>query len=566
MATASLVKDPATGAFTLAPGMGSNPLGGDPGASMTDPYSRFNANLASILAQIQIASSKGGAALGRAKDALQTEAVGAYGGYNAGASPESNTAGMSATLGAFAPAVADVSTQLENANAATGQLGTTIAGMETAYKPTPVGPGESLVTPGGSTTHQGHSYTPAINPNTGLMDGFDQNTGTWASEDNTGGGGGIGGGGSGDEIEAIFGHSNPIGAYATDPNYVSEVSGLYKTISSIGAAANADTLQTYIKNNAGSAPVTGQMVLNAASTYGVDPALLTTILLHESDFGTAGEAKVTNNPGNIGNTGSSSRKYASWQQGVNAAAKNIADRIAAIGGTGTPGKVAGAATTSTSPVGGSFSPDAQTKLAQLPKAYQSYVDAGPMGVAYINDDRVPDNVKPGLQTMASRAGIPYVQPADVGALKSIETVLGNLDSMQTLAERQLSSGVLGHIFGLTIGRAEQGLQTPGGIQLGLFDNYRDTAIKAVQALAGGAGSGLRINMGEIAANTQNLPQATDSKENAIAQIKQLRQLIYTQLAATFPYAQVKVTNKQGQQGTIPAGQLSTAIQKGYSVL
>lgn len=601
----TLVKDPTTGAFTLQPGAGSNPLGtGAPsvselgiggtgtvgtGTSAGDPYSRFNANIASILAQIQTAANAGRQGLSGAKDALTTEAVGAAGPYNPAATPAVNTQATTGTLNAFAPAVTSISTQLSNADAALKDLETTIGSIQTANQPQTLAPGESLVTKGGTTLKQGHQYTPQINPNTGLLDGFDINTGTWASADTGSGGGGSTGGGtttssaSGSDsvssaIDSIFGSSNPIGAYAADPNYVSEISGLYKTVAGLGVTQSPDTLQQYITNNAKGSPVTGQMILNASSTYGIDPALLTTVLLHESDFGTAGVATKTNNPGNIGNTGTSTQQYPSWQQGVMAAAKNLASRISAAGSSGAvassdPSFGAGAATATpnatptdtTSPVGASFSPDATQKISQLPAAYQSYVDAGPLGVAYINNDRVPTNIQQGLQTMASRAGIPYVQAADVGALKSIQTVLSNLDSMQTLANNTLGSGTLGHLFGETIGRAEQGLQTKNGIQLGLFDNYRDVAIKAVQALAGGAGSGLRINMGEISANTQNLPQATDSKENAIAQIKQLKQLIYTQLATTFPYAQVQVTDPNGQSGTLPAGKLSSALQAGYSI-
>lgn len=595
----TLVKDPATGAFTLAPGAGSSPLGASPsvtdlgigggavgtGQSAGDPYTAFNNNIASILTQIQDAANSGRQNLSGAKDALTTESVGSAGAYDPTATPGANIEAQGGMLGAFQPAITSVNTQLGNADSAIKDLETTVGSIQSANQPEVLSPGESLVTKGGQTITQGHQYSPQINPNTGLLDGFDVNTGTWASADSgvlgasTGSGSGgdstTGGASSGagvsSAMESIFGKSNPIGAYATDPNYINEISGLYTTVAGLGVAQSADSLQQYITNNAKGSPVTGQMILNAAGTYGVDPALLTTILLHESDFGTAGAAVKTQNPGNIGNTGAATQSYNSWQQGVNAAAKNIANRMSAAGqaptvaGASTAAPAAVATPTAVSPVGGTFSAAATQKVQSLPPAMQSYVDAGPLGVAYINDDRVPDAMKTGLQAQASKAGIPYVKDADVGALKSIETVLSNLDNMQTLANNNLGSGTLGHIFDSTVGVAKQMLQTPGGIQLGLFDNYRDVAIKAVQALAGGAGSGLRINMGEIAANTQNLPQATDSKENAIAQIKQLKQLIYTQLGTTFPYATVPVVNAQGQTGNIPVSNLSAALSSGYSI-
>jgi hypothetical protein len=230
--------------------------------------------------------------------------------------------------------------------------------------------------------------------------------------------------------------------------------------------------------------------------------------------------------------------------------------------------VGGQAGTTTSPVGGQFSPQASQKVSALPAAMQSYVDAGPAGVAYVNQDRI-NNLSQGMQmqiqTNAEKNGIPVVQAADVGALKSIQAVLSNLDNMSNLANKNLNSGVIGHATDTILGGISQWVQTPWGNQLGLFDNYRDTAIKAVQALAGGAGSGLRINGAEIAANTQNLPSASDSKENALLQVIQLKQLIYTQLATTFPYAPVKVIGPTGQTGTIPAGNLAAAIKAGYQI-
>lgn len=565
----------------------SLPLSGS-GASMTpstgtatnnNPYTNFNNNIASILTQIQKNASQGRANLGGASDALTTESVGAAGAYNPQATPNVNVQNQQATMGAFAPAITSVNTQLQNANQGITDLEGSIGTIAKAQLPNVLSPGQSEVTPGGQTISQGHSYTPTINTNTGMMDGFDQNTGTWASDDARSGGGTPSGGttpgstvlndGSGNSgnINAIFGASNPIGAYAADPNYVQEISGLYNTVKQIGAANQADTLDQYIKNNAGKAPVTGQMIINAAATYGIDPALLTTILLHESDFGTAGAAVNTMNPGNQGNTGTSTKTFGSWQQGVMATASNIANRINALPSAAAGGQPqdSGQQTSAMSAVGGSFNDAATQKVASLPKAIQSYVDAGPLGVAYINDDRVPANLKDSARILSAPAGIPYVQPADVGALKSMQTVLENLDSMQKLANNNLGSGILGRVQGAALGPANEALQDQWGRNLGLFDNYRDVAIKAVQALAGGAGSGLRINMGEIAANTQNLPKSSDNIENATAQIKQLKQLIYTQLATTFPYAPVTVVNPKGASGTIPASQLSSAIQKGYNI-
>lgn len=569
---ATLVKDPITGTFSsnadpagtgrtmvdlnggvVTPAGSTSPAAAS--ATGVDPYTIFNKNIASLIKQIQSAQVSGNQNLGAAKDALNTESV-TSAPYDKTMTPSANISTIGSMPSAFAPAVTSIATQEANTGTALGNLKDSLSTMAGIFQPVAVSPGQSLVTPQGQTVKQGHSYTPTLNPTTGLMDGFDQNTGTWQSNDgaNSSVVGGV----------DFSGQATSTGAYATDPNYAKEVGGIYNTLTKTYGQPTADTVDTYIKGHAKSSPVTGQMIMNAAAQYNVDPNLLTAVLAHESDFGTAGAATSTNNPGNVGNTDNgSTRTFKSWQQGVNAAANELARRaVPTTAGTNQPATPAPA---ETSPVGGTFTPVAAQKIQMLPTAYQSYVDAGPLGVAYINDDRVPDNVKDGLKTMASRAGIPYVQPADVGAIKSIEAVLSNLDSMQTLADKNLGSGLTGRALDATLGQGAELLQTEWGRQLGLFDNYRDTAIKAVQALAGGAGSGLRINGAEIAANTQNLPKSSDNLENATANIKQLKQLIYTQLGTTFPYASVPVVSPSGQTGTIPAGNLSAAIKQGYKV-
>lgn len=132
-------------------------------------------------------------------------------------------------------------------------------------------------------------------------------------------------------INSIFGASNPVGAYATDPNYVSEISSLYSTVSGLGVANDPAKLQQYIQNNAPNSPVTGQMITQAAQQTGVDPALLTTVLAHESNFGTAGAGAKTDNPGNQGNTGTSTQSFSNWYSGVLATAQNLSNRQQAVG-------------------------------------------------------------------------------------------------------------------------------------------------------------------------------------------------------------------------------------------
>lgn len=62
------------------------------------------------------------------------------------------------------------------------------------------------------------------------------------------------------------------------------------------------------------------MIFNAAQQYSVSTRLLVAMLELESRFGTAGVGANTFNPGNVGNTGSETRTYNSWQEGVDVVA------------------------------------------------------------------------------------------------------------------------------------------------------------------------------------------------------------------------------------------------------
>lgn len=590
--TSAFQIDPVTGSMTStgSPGMvdvtggGASSFGnlslnaqGKNGAQGSDPYSIFNNQLASMLVTAQQQNSQNNTLLGGAKDALTTESV-----NPAGAQPanpqifaQDQVTNQQNLQKGFQPAVTSINTQLTNSQNNMSQLENTITGLQTAEQPMILQPGQSLVSRDGTVLQQGHSYTPQINPMTGLTDGFDINSGEWASQVN---------GGTSNTTTAPTSNSDMVGGvdfsgnatstlpYAKDPNYASEVDSMYNQILKVNAVPTATGLDSFIKSQVGgSASVTGQMIMNSAAQYKVDPNLLAAVLGHESDFGTAGAGAKTFNPGNVGNNGTSTVTYGSWQQGVNAAAQAVAARMPGNPNAANAGKqtnVQGG--TLNSPTGGAFSTEASQKVQQLPKAMQPFVTAGPLGVAYVQLSTVPQALQQSVQTLATRAGIPIVQDADVSAIKAIQTVLNNLDSMETLAKTNLSSGgfmgsIGGHLKDALLGPLNEAAQSDWGQQLGRFDNYRDTAIKAVQALAGGAGSGLRINGAEIQANTQNLPNSGDSQQNALTQIQNLRQMIYTQMAPSFPYAMVPVVDPNGQTGSLPAGNLDAAIKIGYKL-
>jgi hypothetical protein len=153
-------------------------------------------------------------------------------------------------------------------------------------------------------------------------------------------------------FDNVFGASNPIGAYATDPNYIQKISTVFGQISGLGVAKTADALQQYITTQAPNSPITGQMIFDAANATGTDPTLLASVFQLESNFGTKGAATSTLNPGNQGNTGSATQTFSDWTSGVMATAQNLANRMSAVLG--------GSSTGTGSQTGSSSTPDLST--------------------------------------------------------------------------------------------------------------------------------------------------------------------------------------------------------------
>lgn len=109
-----------------------------------------------------------------------------------------------------------------------------------------------------------------------------------------------------------------IEPYATDSLHEQKIADI---LSYMGSMNSIEEIDAYISSEAIGSPVTGQMVASAALTYGVDVRLMLAIMEQDSRFGTAGIAIETLNPGNVGNTGSATRTYGSWAEGVAAVAE-----------------------------------------------------------------------------------------------------------------------------------------------------------------------------------------------------------------------------------------------------
>ena len=109
-----------------------------------------------------------------------------------------------------------------------------------------------------------------------------------------------------------------ITSYATDPLHEQKIASI---LSGMGEMTGPESIDAYINAKSISSPLTGQMIFDAANSSAVDVRLVMAIMEQDSRFGTAGVAVDTFNPGNVGNTGSATKTYDSWQAGVEAVAE-----------------------------------------------------------------------------------------------------------------------------------------------------------------------------------------------------------------------------------------------------
>lgn len=597
MTTSGLTYDPKTGLAIIPPDRSNPAVGGQQSALPTlstqtptnsggvpsTPWDIFAQNLTKLLGGTQANANP--APLLAQRDQLVNQGLNLSNPLNntpykeifAGMSPGNSLSAQNNIGNSINPGITSINSQLENANQLTQNF-TNAANAAYQYnKPLEVPQGTTLMNQSGQTLSRAQQYLPGTNPNTLLPDTYVTNpdgTGYWISAGPGTGSQQQNQGGQQSGSTKLIGGADFTGVatgtkpYATDPNYVDGVDGAYQGIVQAIPVPNAQAYDQYISSHSKGSTISGNMLLTAAATNKIDPNALAAQLLWESDFGTSNVAKNNNNPmgilyvGQPGATQGTPRPaseggyyaaFPSMQQGLNAGAAIHAKYVPgnAKAGDPTSSSSVGQSTQqgAVSNVGGQFSPEASKKVTQLPSTMQAFVDAGPLGVAYINEDRVPEVARNGLKVVAARAGIPYLAAGDAGALKSLGTVLQNVDNMNALSKTELSAGMGSPALGKAVDVGKSILHLTGAFpELDRFNIYRDTAINAVKGLAGGAGSGLRINGAEIEANVNALPTTYDSLQSALTKTDQLKKYLTTQLSATFPYITSSTLPSGGSSG------------------
>jgi hypothetical protein len=155
-------------------------------------------------------------------------------------------------------------------------------------------------------------------------------------------------------------------------------------------------------------------------------------------------------------------------------------------------------------------------------------------LGFIDGNRLPAALQATAQSQSAAAGIPYFPGGGSGAnaVLAAQQIIDVVNSAEALSIRNLKSGVGGKNADSALAWANQWLQF--NPDLSNFNQLKDAASKATTALAGGVGSGFRMNMGIIEAATQNMPVAGDNLETAMTKAEALRGQIINALAPLYP--------------------------------
>lgn len=89
-----------------------------------------------------------------------------------------------------------------------------------------------------------------------------------------------------------------------------------------------EVIQQELDTTKPKSPLTVEMIISSAQKYEIPIEYLMAVVKNDSSYGTQWKAVRTLNPGNVGNTDDwSERKFESWQEGLDAAAEVIKERV-----------------------------------------------------------------------------------------------------------------------------------------------------------------------------------------------------------------------------------------------
>lgn len=535
--------------------------GSAPGAGSSDPYTMFNQQLMEILKSAQGTGSN--APLYAAKDELNNEALNLsnplastpYSQLFKGMAPNAVAPAMAGTAAAFSPGITSINSQIQSnndANTKFNEMANTAETIAGNFKPIPLSEGQSLVSPNsGQVILQGTTYNTNPDPlHPGQFILTPQNSLSAP-----------GGAGAGTGVGTNWSAYNG----GVDPDYTKKMNNTLSTLK-IQMPNGFDPMAADAIFKAHRSPLTSHMVGLAASTYGVDPTALMANIALESVYGTSNVATEDNNPGGIiwahqpGAVQGTPRppaeggyyaKFDNMQDGLYEQARLISKNTNSSGQsqvpTGSNPQSTPSAPMSADPQGNVFSPAYSSrvqKLTSVAPILAPYVTAGPGGVAFLAGNRAAAGA-PGLGNLANlpqvtSTGLPIDTDGGLAQqLDGINAIAQQQQTMKTLIQNALSSGGGNASFSHLSNILTAGLNTfaQNDQQMTALTAYTSSVLAAaseIKNLVGGAGSGVRITGFEITNQQAQMPQATDSYQQAMTKLDAMNTRLAQALHTVFP--------------------------------
>jgi len=192
----------------------------------------------------------------------------------------------------------------------------------------------------------------------------------------------------------------------------------------------------------------------------------------------------------------------------------------------------------------------------VPFQLQGSTATAPNGQMYVNQDKLTPGLERAQTIAAKNAGIPVLSQSEVQTVRDVEYVKSSIEKVQDTISTILSPGLEGRVKGLTVNPIKEFLQSD--TQIATFQVYRDAAIKIIQSLAGGTGSGLRLNQAEINTAITNIPTINDNYETAAKKLQLVNSLLDSKVDTLFPNSP-KTGGSTGEQTIVQtkAGAINT---------
>lgn len=146
-------------------------------------------------------------------------------------------------------------------------------------------------------------------------------------------------------------------------------------------------------------------------------------------------------------------------------------------------------------------------------------------VPYIDGSSLSGKVAEDAQRQAAVYKIPYLGKEEAGAVDKLQAARANIYDINKSITDLLPKDATGRTTGGALkNRLAAYFQTDA--EKASFNTWRSAAIGVLQSLAGGAGSGLRINQAEIALSVANdIPYITDTAATAQAKIAKVNAMM-----------------------------------------